>query len=186
MDLITHLDTLLFYFVNQELQGPFLDEAMPYLTRVRNWYVLLGALWVALMLWGGRRGRTVALLLIPAIALVDQLNDHGLKPLVGRVRPCHGLPDVRLLISGSKSASFPSSHAWNIFTAATIFSHFYNRAVGIVCFVVAALVAFSRIYVGVHYPLDVLAGALLGILCGTLFVRLRRRAEAWRAEGELP
>ncbi len=181
MDQITHLDTLLFYFLNGELQGPFLDEVMPILTRVRNWHVFLGVLWLGLMLWGGRRGRTVALLLLPAVVLVDQINDHALKPFFGRVRPCHALPDVRLLVAGSKSASFPSSHAWNTFTAATIVSHFYSRPIGAFFLVVAALVAFSRIYVGLHYPIDVLAGALLGILSGTLVVRGWRWVAARRA-----
>jgi membrane-associated phospholipid phosphatase len=88
---------------------------------------------------------------------------------------------VRLLVAGSKSASFPSSHAWNSFTAATIVSHFYSRPVGVFFLALAALVAFSRIYVGLHYPIDVLAGALLGLLSGTLFVRGWRRVEAWRA-----
>jgi undecaprenyl-diphosphatase len=181
MDRITHLDTLLFYFLNGALHSPFLDEAMPFLTRVRNWHVVLGVLWLGLMLWGGRRARTVALLLLPAVFLVDQINDHALKPFFGRVRPCHALPDVRLLVAGSKSASFPSSHAWNSFTAATIVSHFYSRPVGVFFLALAALVAFSRIYVGLHYPIDVLAGALLGLLSGTLFVRGWRRVEAWRA-----
>jgi undecaprenyl-diphosphatase len=181
MEHITHLDTLLFYFLNGELHRPFLDEVMPFLTRVRNWDVFLGALWLGLMLWGGRRGRTVALLLIPAVVLVDQFNDHALKPFFGRVRPCHALPDVRLLVAGSKSASFPSSHAWNSFTVATIISHFYSRPIGVLSLVVAAVVAFSRIYVGLHYPLDVLAGALLGILSGTLFVQAWRWAAARRA-----
>lgn len=177
MEQILHLDTLLFNFLNQELHTPFLDTIMLHVTRVRYWRIPIGLLWICMFIWGGRKGRTVALLMIPAIAIADFLNDDYLKRIFERDRPCRVLEDVHLLVACSKSPTLPSSHALNVFTAATLFSLFYRWQIGVICFIAATVVGYSRVYVGVHYPFDVLAGALLGILWATLVVWLWRRVE---------
>jgi undecaprenyl-diphosphatase len=181
MEQIADLDTLLFYFVNQAFHSPFLDDVMRYVTRIRNWHIPIVLLWVYLAIWGGRKGRTVAFLIFPAIGIADFLNDDYLKRFFERLRPCRALPDVQLLVSCARSPSLPSSHALNIFTAATLFSLFYGWRIRVICFLVAALVGYSRVYVGAHYPFDVLLGALLGILWATLLVRLWQQAESWYA-----
>jgi undecaprenyl-diphosphatase len=177
MEQIVRLDTLLFNFLNQEFHTPFLDTCMLYITRVRYWRIPIGLLWIYLFIWGGRKGRTTALLMIPAIGIADFLNDDYLKRIFQRDRPCRALQDVYLLVSCAKSPTLPSSHALNIFTAATLFSQFYGWKIGVISFTVATVVGYSRVYVGVHYPFDVLAGALLGILWATLLVQLWQRVE---------
>ena len=76
-------------------------------------------------------------------------------------RPCNALSDVRLLVGCTKSFSFPSGHATNAFAVATYLSYNYRRYFPCFFFM-AVIIAYSRIYVGVHYPLDVASGALVG------------------------
>jgi undecaprenyl-diphosphatase len=92
---------------------------------------------------------------------------------VERVRPCNALTVVRLLVGCSGAFSFPSSHASNLFGAAVLFSRFYP-ALWPLFFLIAAMGSYSRIYVGVHYPSDVLAGALLGVLCAWMLIVVSR------------
>jgi undecaprenyl-diphosphatase len=169
-DYLTQLDTKLFYLINMNLQNGILDTIMPYLTKVRHWRLFIFLAWLALMLWGGRKGRTLALLLIPAIAVIDIGLDRILKPFIERIRPCHAYSDVHLLIGCPSSSSFPSNHSANLFTAATLFATYYGKKISLACFVLAATVGFSRVYVGVHYPFDVVGGAMFGVAWGTVFM----------------
>ncbi len=169
INLLAGLDRSWFLLLNGRLTHPILDSAMPFITNQENWYPVLIGLWIALLIWGGRQGRIAALLLIIAVALADQIASSVVKPLVGRIRPCNALPpgQTRLLVDGSKAFSFPSAHAANSFAMATVLSWRLPK-VAPIAFVFAALVAYSRIYVGVHYPFDVIAGALLGLVIGRL------------------
>jgi undecaprenyl-diphosphatase len=164
---IVAADTALFEFLNGQLHHPVLDPVMRALTTQGNWYPILGGMWVALFIWGGRRGRLAAAMLIVAVALTDQLSCTVLKPLIGRLRPCNALPpeDIRLIVGGSKAFSFPSAHAANSFAMASVAAWRFKRWAPL-CFIVAAAVGYSRIYVGLHYPLDVLGGTVLGLACG--------------------
>ena len=172
---------MLFDLLNGELTHPFLDVAMPAVTTQENWYPVLIGLWIALIIWGGRRGRIAALLLVIAIALTDQITCSVLKPAFARMRPCNALPanEVRLLVGRSAAYSFPSAHASNSFAMATIVAWRLPRLAPI-AFAVAALVAYSRVYVGVHYPLDVVAGGVLGLAVGKLLTWLAELVERRR------
>jgi undecaprenyl-diphosphatase len=181
--ILSSLDRSLFVLLNGQWTNPALDWLMPFVTNQEHWYPVLLGLWLALLIWGGRQGRIAAVLLIVGVAITDQLTCSVLKPLVGRVRPCNALPpeSVRLLVGRSKAFSFPSAHAANSFVMATIFSWRLPR-VAPLAFFIAALVAYSRVYVGVHYPLDVVGGALLGLLVGKLLTKLGDSLDQrWRA-----
>ena len=156
------LDERLFVLLNARWHCGVLDVVMPFVTNLDNWRLPILLALLALVLFGGARGRWAALLAVLALALGDQVSSHWLKPLVGRTRPCHVVEPLRLLVSCSGSFSFPSSHATNIAASMTIFALFYRRLTGVFAFL-AFLVGYSRVYVGVHYPFDVLAGWLLGI-----------------------
>ncbi len=178
------IDSALFVVLNTRLTHPVLDSVMPFVTHQENWYPVLVGLWLALIIWGGRRGRMAAVALIIAIALTDQIACSVIKPLVGRVRPCNALTpaECRLLVGRSSAMSFPSAHAANSFAMATVASWKLRRFAPLLYFF-AVLVAYSRVYVGVHYPIDVLAGAVLGALLGRLaiwvVVAVRRRWDRW-------
>ncbi len=181
LHLLSALDKELFYLLNVRLHCSVLDAFLPYLTKVRHWRLPIAVLWIAVFALGGRRGRIVALIMIPAIAAADIVNDRVLKDLFGRVRPCNTLGDVRLLIGCPGSSSFPSGHATNAFAGATLFASFYGWRVGLPSLAVAGLVAYSRVYVGVHYPFDVLASAMLGAVWAALVSIAWRRLEQRRS-----
>lgn len=181
LDFLRNLDVAVFYFCNHALQNQLLDWLMPIYSDQRNWYPLFGVVYVLLWWKGGKRGRLAALLIIPVILLSDQLSSAVIKPLVGRMRPCVELDNVRMLIGLKTSYSFPSSHAANSFAAAALFAHFFPGGQW-AYYVLAFISAFSRIYVGVHYPSDVLAGALLGIAIAWLVIRIYDRAQREYAE----
>lgn len=167
------LDVALFYLLNARLANPQFDVIMPFLTDLDNWRVVIALGLLALLVFGGKKGRVATLLLIITVTATDQTSSHLIKPLVERIRPCNVLPGARLLVGCSGAFSFPSSHASNLFGAAVIFSRSYP-AVSPLFFLIAGMGAYSRVYVGVHYPSDVLAGALLGGACAWLVVVLTK------------
>jgi len=167
------VDTNLFFLLNFKAQNCVFDFLMPILTNLDYWRIPFILLAIFLLVFGQKRGRIAVLLLVLGITLSDQVCNSLLKPLVGRSRPCNVLENVHLLINCTKSFSFPSSHATNIFTGMILFSFVYPKLkIGLLT--AAALVAYSRVYVGVHYPFDVLAGTILGILCALTIIILYR------------
>lgn len=164
LELLYQIDVAVFFFVNHNLQNGFLDWLMPIVTEQRNWFPVFAGVYVWLWWKGGKTGRTAALLIIPAVLLSDQFSSAALKPFFQRVRPCVALEGVNAITGISTSFSFPSSHAVNSFAAAMLFTHFYP-AQKWPLFTCAFLAGFSRIYLGKHYPFDVVGGAAIGVLC---------------------
>jgi membrane-associated phospholipid phosphatase len=117
-----------------------------------------------------------------------ELSARGLKELVSRDRPTVRFPRPEPLVFVPHSSSFPSAHSATAFACATILASRASRRLSALLFLLAAAIAFSRVYVGVHYPLDVVAGAALGILLavvvrvltGPRTTALRSRAAARR------
>jgi undecaprenyl-diphosphatase len=180
-DVLLAMDRSLFYFCNQDLRNWFFDAIFPFLTDLNRKpiaLVVVGILWVLLLMKAGRHGRIAALLLIPTIALSDQLSSSVLKFLIERARPCSELANVHLLVGCGSGYSFPSSHAVNNFAGALVLSYFLPGWTW-AFFSFAALVAFSRVYVGVHYPSDVIGGAIIGLLIGAVVITSFRVFEEW-------
>jgi undecaprenyl-diphosphatase len=172
-DWLYSVDLALFRFINITLANPVSDKVFPYITDYDKQLpirIVLIATWLWLMTKGGTRGRTAALLLIPLLFISDQMSSSIIKPLVGRLRPCQTFPpeEIHLLV-GCGGLGFPSSHAVNNFAVATMFASFYPR-IKVWLFAWASLIAISRVVVGVHYPADVIGGALLGVGVGVLVV----------------
>jgi len=166
-ELLYSIDVAVFFFINHSCANPVFDVLMPFLTdlnKIRAGQVLYVAGWLWLVVKGGRTGRAAAVLLVVGIVVSDQLSSSLLKPLVGRIRPCRALEGVRMLVDCGSGLSFPSSHAVNNFCAAGILAALYKPQ-RLYFFGFAALVAFSRPYVGVHYPADILGGAVIGYAC---------------------
>ncbi|MFN3781727.1 MAG: phosphatase PAP2 family protein, partial [Candidatus Kapaibacteriota bacterium] len=161
MDFLLNLDTGLLFFINRTLANPIFDRLFVLLTVQEHWYIVYAVLIYFLLFKFERKGRLFLLTLIITIAVADQLSSHVIKELVGRLRPCHNLSDIRLLVPCGAGKSFPSSHAVNNFAAAIFLGSFF-RNYRSHFIIIASLIAISRVYVGVHYPSDVLAGALLG------------------------
>jgi len=155
-------DEALFFLINRSQQNPLFDILMPFVTNKWNFIAPAAFLFLYLLFKEGKRG---ALLIFSTIVLVFLADGSAtvLKGLFQRVRPCHVLEHVRTLVGCT--SSFSTNRGTNIFALATLFAAYYRR-VAIPAFTAAALVGYSQVYVGVHYPFDVLGGALLGVLLG--------------------
>ena len=135
---------------------------------IKQKFLYIGILGIILLLWFHKK-RGVAFLIAVAVfvGLNDFISHAVLKEYIARLRPCHVLPDITRVMSCSNSFSFPSNHASNIFTAATLMSLCFRKLTWIAV-PMALLVCYSRVYLGVHYPSDVLAGAVWGGMMGYL------------------
>ena len=161
------IDNTILLWIHQGWRSGPADAFFTRITEIDHFMIPLAAAWLALVVFGGRNGRILALLLALCLVATDQLASHVLKPLVARARPCFALEGVTALLPQVRSHSFPSSHASNMFGAATLFVLARGRR-WLWTLIPATLVALSRVYVGVHYPSDVAAGAVLGILCAVV------------------
>jgi undecaprenyl-diphosphatase len=141
-----------------------------------------GMIWVAIgavIAWRARRWQDFAAL-ATALLLATILADHVLKPIVHRTRPFKTTPAVKVIGGRPHDPSFPSGHAANAFAGATVLSS-TAPAGRLLWWIVAAAIAYSRVYLGVHYPADVVAGAIVGVACGAVVVVVRRRLTPARA-----
>lgn len=160
MDAIIRLDTAVFHFINGNLTSTWLDMLMPFVTEKFNFNgaIIIAAILILIL---GKRHDRIGLLLLVVVVLSSDFFTNQLKHIIGRIRPCNALDNVRLVMACTKSYSFPSGHATNIFGAMVFLSCRYRRFAPLfIAF--ACLVAYSRVYVGVHYPIDVLGGAVIG------------------------
>jgi membrane-associated phospholipid phosphatase len=178
IDWLVKLDTQLFLFFNNTLANSVFDGVMPIITNDWVLRIVFLIIVVLLLIFGKKQGRIAAILCIVAVVVSDQISSHLIKPIVERVRPCHVIPDVHLLVACSQGLSFPSSHAANSFAIATLISLSYRRRIWLYL-TIAAIVAYSRIAVGVHYPFDALAGAAVGMLGATAVFAAYRYVSAW-------
>jgi undecaprenyl-diphosphatase len=187
MDFLYQIDVMLFRFINGTLANPLFDWLMPIVTEEDNWRIPILLIVLAFLIFGGRKGRITILLLIFVITMSDQISSFVIKPLFSRVRPCFVLDNVRLLIDQSGSPSFTSSHAANLAAMAMLFSWRYRRRMWLPISL-ALFISYSRIYVGVHYPSDILGGWIIGIFCATVVLLVRYGIETgwrkWRAGRE--
>lgn len=174
ISLLQNWDLSVFYWINNGWSHPALDVFFRVVTSAKT-YVLPGA-GVAAYLWfkGGARGRTTLLALALCVGMTDVLSSRVIKPLVARPRPCVALPHVLTPDSPRRTFSFPSGHATNIAGAALVLSLEYRLLI-FPSLLTAFLVGLSRVYLGVHYPSDILGGFMIGALLGFGALRLARR-----------
>jgi undecaprenyl-diphosphatase len=105
------------------------------------------------------------MIILLIVGIADQLSAQVIKPWIGRSRPCHIFEDIILLVNCGSGRSFPSAHATNNFAVGTFLTGMFPRKWWL-WLSIALLVAVSRVFVGVHYPLDITAGAFLGAAIG--------------------
>lgn len=162
------IDLSIFYFFNHTLSAGFLDKFFSILTSVNNWYIAYAVLLGISFFKGGRKGKLAVAGIIILIIISDQLGYRVLKEFFQRPRPCDILSDVITPLGCTGTFSFPSNHALNNFAAAFFFYILFPKLKWIL-FITAALVSISRVYLGLHYPSDIIGGAIIGSALGYFF-----------------
>ena len=174
---ILNQNIILFYMINGGIDNNTFDFLMPLITNFGSlvaWVVICGLLFV----FGGEKGRKVAIVGLAAL-FISNVAVYLLKLLIAEPRPFLTLPNVELLVPENEIYSFPSGHTASSFAAAVVIGLKYklnikgkNYRLIYPLLAFAGLIGFSRIYIGVHYPLDVIFGAIVGILSALLVLRV--------------
>ncbi len=166
-------DQSLFVTINSDGANSFFDAIMPFFRKSVNWAPLYLFLLVFVLVNFRVRGLWWIVFILSTVALTDMTGTYLFKHMIDRLRPCadpHFLQQVRLLLDKCGGGhSFISNHAANHFGMAAFFSISFRPLIGRwarIAFLWAALIAYAQVYVGVHYPSDVLCGALLGLVFG--------------------
>lgn len=167
------LDKNLFVQINGHWHHPILDFIFQHIRETYFW-IPLYLFFIVLSIQNlGRKGWWWVLFAICTIAITDQVSSNLIKNNIIRIRPCRDpeiMDQVRFFVRYCpRSSSFTSSHATNHFGFAAFVAFSLRPLLGPwinILFLFAALVSFAQVYVGVHYPLDVLAGGLLGAMLG--------------------
>lgn len=176
MEIFLKIDETVFYALNNAISNPVFDFLVIILTKKYLLFLMLVSVSVYAFREGGRETRKALLLAALALVLSD-VSAQVIKEVFARARPCHTLKHVKILAECAESFSFPSRHATDIFGVMTALA-IYFRKYAKVFFAIAAAVALSRVYAGVHYPADVLFGAALGVLAAVGVSKLDTRYSA--------
>lgn len=170
--MINWIETIDFAILNriQEfLRNDFLDLFFPFITALGNGGIFWIILGIGMLFFS--KSRRYGIVLLAVLAVGALLGEGFLKPLIGRVRPCNVNQEISMLIARPHSFSFPSGHSWASFASAVVLWK-ADRRVGIAAFILAVLIAFSRMYLYVHFPTDVLVGSLCGAATGWLGIQV--------------
>jgi len=177
MEELISLDKKLFLYLNQ-CHAPWLDPVMFWMSQTYTWVPLYAFLLFVVFKNYGKNTWLAILCVALTITLSDQTASGLLKPVFMRLRPSHDpeLENVIHYVNGYRGGlyGFASSHASNVFALATFFWLLFRRTYKstIILFVWAAIVAYTRIYLGVHFPGDVMAGATIGVLAAWIGYQL--------------
>ena len=166
LETLLNLDGGFLLFLQESVRNPILDNIMIFITSLGNG----GMIWIAatIVLLIPKKTRKAGIM--SAVALLGSLiiNNNIVKNIVQRPRPFVTFADLQIIIPTPSEFSFPSGHTSSSFAAAAVFYRHLPKKLGLPAVILAGLIGFSRLYVGVHYPTDVIAGVLMGILLSYL------------------
>lgn len=165
MSLIQKLDNYILYAIKKYVQNKYLDILMTIITAMGN----LGLIWIiiAVVLLLDKPYRLIGYMVIFTLIVSTIVGEGIIKHIVRRVRPCNQQNNVSLLIRRPISYSFPSGHTVSSFATAEVLSMYFTQY-KLTFMAIAFLIALSRLYLYVHYPSDIIAGIIVGILCSRL------------------
>ncbi len=169
LNTILDFDRNLFLAINNGWSNPINDIIFAVLTLLGSDYVIIPIVGIAIYIFDRNNFKRNFILLIVSL-LIGGILVHSLKELVDRPRPLGGMKElikegkvhINVIFEPLNIVSFPSGHSQTVFTAATVLGYIYKKSMWIF-FLIALLSGISRIYVGAHYPLDVLAGGIIGV-----------------------
>ena len=172
LESILHYDFLILDFISDHIRCGFLDAVMPFFSKIGNF----GMIWLlaAICLLSIKKHRKCGVLLLIGLLLGFICVNLILKPTVARPRPSWLRPDVFLFVPNPSDFSFPSGHTMASFVSAFLLLK-YRRTLGLFALPVAILIAFSRLYLYVHFPSDVLFSILLAAVISFLIIKFDKR-----------
>ncbi|MCB2292789.1 phosphatase PAP2 family protein [Clostridium algoriphilum] len=172
--LVQKFDSLILLYVKNNMHGPIMDKVMVLSTYLGN----QGMIWImiAVLLMFSKNYRKIGFMALAALILSTILGEGILKHVVERIRPSADIPVVNLLIEKPLSYSFPSGHTTSSFAVAGILAK-YIKHYALEFLGLASLIAFSRLYLYVHYPTDILGGVVLGLICSGIIICLFNKME---------
>lgn len=178
LDYIISIDRSIFLFINQHLWNPCMGFVMFALTQLGNGFFLIPLIVVSILIFDKRNALTVIVVSIIAI-LFGGLIVHILKEIIQRPRPLAEplFNAININVCGQGLCgknSFPSGHSQAAFSIAAVLSGYYKKRC-LLFYLLAGLAAFSRVYIGVHYPFDIIAGSLIGYLSAKLVLITSQR-----------
>ncbi len=180
IDFLKSLDWAILHWIQDNLRMEILDKIMPVFSFLGNG----GLVWIvlAVILLIPRRTRRTAILVLIGLAAAGLIGTNLIKEFVARPRPCWLDDSVVMLIKVPQDYSFPSGH-----TVCGVVSCFLinrtNKVIGFFSVILMLLIAFSRMYLYVHFPSDILAGLVFGIIVGAIIWAIGGR---WARKGRLP
>lgn len=162
LETLLNIDGGLLLLIQEYVRNPILDNIMIFITTLGNG----GMIWIAatIILLIPKKTRKVGIM--SGVALLGSLiiNNNIIKNIVQRPRPFVTFTDLQIIIPIPSEFSFPSGHTASSFAAAGVFYSNLPKKFGVPAVILAGLIGLSRLYVGVHYPTDVIAGIIMGIL----------------------
>lgn len=183
MDFLIELDQRLFLFLNA-LGSSTYDGFWMMMTNILSNVVVYVLCSIYIYRVFGLKTVLIVLLLVGLLIIITDQTTNFFKISIGRLRPCYE-PELDGLVRLVKETcggryGFFSGHASNSFALASFFGHILRsrlKYVSLLLLVIAALIAYSRVYIGVHYPIDIIVGTIVGILFGNIFYLLYRKIE---------
>jgi undecaprenyl-diphosphatase len=169
ISLINNIDINILYFIRESFSNPVMDKLMVIITNLGD----KGFIWIVIgvILLAQRKYRKIGFILLIALLINAIMGEVIIKNIVQRPRAFITYPDINIIIKPPSSYSFPSGHTASSFAAAVVIGY-YIKNWRAMAYTFASLIAFSRLYLFVHYPSDILAGILLGVICALLTIKL--------------
>ena len=166
LETLLNMDGGFLLFLQNVVRNPILDKIMIFITSLGNG----GMIWIAatILLLIPKKTRKIGFMSAAALLGSLVINNHLIKNLVQRPRPFVTFTDLQIIIPKPSEFSFPSGHTSSSFAAAAVFYRHLPKKLGVPSVILAGLIGFSRLYVGVHYPTDVIAGVVMGVLLSYL------------------
>ena len=166
VELLTNMEINFLLYIQESVRTPWLDPIVTFLTGLGN----AGWIWILLsaLLLIPKKTRKIGIISFLSLFASLIVNNLLLKNLVGRIRPYDACQTLLPLVAKPVDASFPSGHTGSSFASAYVMYRYLPKREGVAAIVLAALIGLSRLYVGVHYPSDVLTGVLTGLWSGYL------------------
>lgn len=162
LETLLNIDGGILLLIQEYVRNPLLNKIMILITSLGNG----GLIWIAatILLLIPKKTRKVGIM--SAVALLGSLiiNNNILKNIVQRPRPFVTFTELQIIIPTPSEFSFPSGHTASSFAAAGVFYKNLPKKIGVPAIILAGVIGLSRLYVGVHYPTDVIAGVIMGLL----------------------